>query len=154
MDAGCYTVHLLRHLAQAEPEVVGAQARWTRGGVDRETTADLRFADGRTARLSCALLSPVLLWMGATVVGSAGRLSVVNPIAPQFWHRLTIETPTLRRAERVRDGASYDHQLRAFVAAVREGAAYPTTPADAVANMRVIEAIYAAAGRPPRQARG
>jgi predicted dehydrogenase len=148
MDVGCYTVHLLRHLAQAEPTVVSAQARWTAGGVDRAMAADLRFPDGRTARLGCALLSPVLLRADATVVGTAGRLRVLNPIAPQFWHRLTVLTPALERRERVRDGASYDHQLRAFVAAVRDGAAYPTTPADAIANMRVIEAIYAAAGRP------
>src|SRR5579883_2706298 len=148
MDAGCYTVNLLRHLAQAEPTVVSAQARWTTGGVDRAMAADLRFPDGRTARLGCALLSPVLLRADATVVGTAGRLRVLNPIAPQFWHRLTVLTPALHRSERVRDGASYDHQLRAFVAAVRDGAAYPTTPADAIANMRVIEAIYAAAGRP------
>src|SRR5579875_1876657 len=46
MEAGCYTVHLLRHLAQAEPTVVSAQARWTTGGVDRAMAADLRFPDG------------------------------------------------------------------------------------------------------------
>src|SRR5262249_27829621 len=43
MDAGCYPLHLLRHLAAAEPEVVSARARWTRGGVDRALDADLRF---------------------------------------------------------------------------------------------------------------
>jgi predicted dehydrogenase len=34
--------------------------------------------------------------------------------------------------------------------AVRTNAPFPTTPADAVANMRAIAAIYAAAGRPQR----
>src|SRR5215468_9851466 len=35
MDTGCYAVHLLRHLAQSEPTVRSARAKWTSGGVDR-----------------------------------------------------------------------------------------------------------------------
>jgi predicted dehydrogenase len=149
MDTGCYTVHLLRHLAGAEPEVVEAHGRWTRGGVDRCMEARLRFADGRTARLVCSLFSAALLRAAARVVGSAGRIDVVNPIAPQLFHRLRVRTPAGTRREHVAGGTSYECQLRAFVAAVREGSPVPTGPADAVANMRVIEAIYAAAGRPP-----
>ena len=53
-----------------------------------------------------------------------------------------------RRVERLAGEPSYDAQLRAFVAAVREGTPFPTDPRDAVANMRAIDAIYAAAGRP------
>jgi predicted dehydrogenase len=148
MDTGCYTVHLLRHLAEAEPEVVSAQAAWTRGGVDRWLTADLRFPGDRAARLTCALLSSVPLRISAQVTGSAGTLRVFNPIAPQFFHRLRIETPAGRRIEHVKGAASYDEQLRAFVGAVRRGEPVPTDPPDSIANMRVIEAIYAAAGRP------
>jgi predicted dehydrogenase len=148
MDTGCYTVHLLRHLAGAEPEVVAAEARWTRGGVDRWMEARLRFPDGRTARLTTSLLSTVLLRASVGIEGSRGRIAVLNPIAPQFFHRLRVSTPERTRGERVAGAPSYDCQLRAFVAAVRDGTAVPTHPADAVANMRVIEAIYAAAGRP------
>ncbi len=78
MDTGCYTVHLLRHLAGAEPEVVRAEARWTRGGVDRWLAAELRFPGGRTARLTCALFSGVLFRMRARIVGSAGLKSLMN----------------------------------------------------------------------------
>jgi predicted dehydrogenase len=153
MDAGCYTVHLLRHLAGAEPDVVSARAWWTRGGVDRAMEASLRFPGGRTARLTTSLFSAWLLRVQAKAEGSAGRLGVLNPIAPQFYHRLRVVTPGGTRVERVAGPPSYDCQLRAFVAAVREGAPVPTGPADAIANMRVIEAIYAAARRtspPPR----
>jgi predicted dehydrogenase len=148
MDAGCYAVHLVRHLAGAEPEVVGANPRWTRGGVDRFMEAHLRFADGRTARITCSLLSLALLRASARVEGSTGRLGVLNPFAPQYFHLMRIVTPAATRIERVHDAPTYDHQLRAFVAAVRRGEPFPTHPADAIANMRVIEAIYAAAGRP------
>jgi hypothetical protein len=34
---------------------------------------------------------------------------------------------------------------------VQEGAPYPTTPTDSIANMRVIDAVYEAAGLHPRQ---
>ena len=148
MDTGCYTVHLLRHLAEAEPAVVSARALWTRGGVDRWLTADLRFPGDRSARLTCSLLSSVPLRMSARVTGSGGTLRVFNPIAPQFFHRLRLDTPTGRRVERVAGPASYDAQLIAFVGAVRRGESIPTDPPDSIANMRVIEAIYAAAGRP------
>ena len=148
MDTGCYTVSLLRHLAGAEPEVVRADARWTTGGVDRWLGADLRFPDGRTARLTCGLLAAEVIRITARVRGTQGSLWVLNPIAPQFFHRLRVVTPAGTRAERVAGEASYDCQLRAFVAAVRQGTPVPTHPADAVANMRVIDAIYAAAGRP------
>ncbi|MCW5891660.1 MAG: Gfo/Idh/MocA family oxidoreductase [bacterium] len=150
MDTGCYTISILRHLARAEPTVVSARARWTRGGVDRWCAAELAFPGGRTARLTCALWSAVGVRMSARVVGSAGTLGVINPIAPQFWHRLSVRTARERRAERVAGPSSYAGQLRAFVDAIRRGTPFPTTPEDAVANMRVIDAIYAAAGRPQR----
>ena len=148
MDAGCYTVHLLRHLAAAEPTVVRARAKWTRGGVDRAFRADLLFPDGRTGRLSTSLLSRWLLRPTASVQGTEGYLKVLNPFAPQFYHRVRVRTRAGSRTEKVAGAATYDYQLRAFVAAVREGTPVPTNPADAIANMRVIEDLYRAAGRP------
>jgi len=147
MDTGCYTVHLLRHLAGAEPDVVSAEARWTRGGVDRWFAARLRFPDGRTARLTCSLLSTALLRIGARVEGTKGTLVVLNPIAPQFGNWIRVRTPRGTRRERVSGPPSYDGQLAAFVGAVRRGEPLPTGPTDAIANMRVIERLYAAAGR-------
>src|SRR4029453_19685391 len=105
-----------------------------------------RSPDGRTARLPCALLSATLIRVSAGAVGDAGTLGVINWIAPQFFHRLRVRTTAGRRVERVAGGPTYDAQLRAFVAAVREGAPFPTDPADAVGNMRAIDAVYAAAG--------
>jgi predicted dehydrogenase len=148
MDAGCYTVHLLRHLAAAEPTVVRAKAVWTRGGVDRAFRGDLLFSDGRTGRLSTSLLSRWLLRPTAHVQGTEGRLRVLNPFAPQFYHRVRVQTRSGSRTEKVAGAATYDYQLRAFIAAVRDGTPVPTGPADAIANMRVIEELYRAAGRP------
>ena len=147
MDTGCYTVSLLRHLSGAEPEVTSARAIWTRGGVDRFLEARLRFPDGRTARLSCGLLSAWLLRLRARVHGTTGHLGILNPVAPQFFHRLRVVSPVGTRSERVAGPPSYECQLRAFVGAVRRGESIPTDGADAIRNMRVIDAIYAAAGK-------
>ena len=57
-----------------------------------------------------------------------------------------------RRRERVRGDATYTHQLRAFVDHVRGGPPMSTDARDAIANMRVLDAIYRAAGLPLRGA--
>jgi predicted dehydrogenase len=157
MDTGCYTISIVRHLAMAdravpyaEPEVTAARA-WLRSPqVDRRTEAELRFPDGRRARIVSSLWSHTLLALSASVKGERGEMRVLNPIAPHFYHRLSVQGTKGRYRERVRGEATYTHQLRAFVDAVRRGAAVPTGPDDAVANMRVIDAAYRAAGLRPR----
>jgi predicted dehydrogenase len=151
MDAGCSAIHQVRLLAGAEPSVVRAKARLSSPGVDRAMTADFQFADGRTGRITCSLLSRNLLKTAVRVVGDAGRLDVINMQAPQIWNRVTIRTSGVRTHERVRGEPTYNYQLRAFHAAVTDGTAIPTSPPDAVANMRVIDDVYRAAGLEPRQ---
>ena len=46
--------------------------------------------------------------------------------------------------------ASYTYQLEAFAAHVEQGAPLPFGPADAVANMTLVDAAYRAAGMSPR----
>jgi predicted dehydrogenase len=77
-------------------------------------------------------------------------MDVFNPIGPHFYHRLKLETAAGTRVERVSRDPTYLFQLRAFERAVREGAAFPTGVDDAVANMRVIDAIYERSGLGPR----
>ncbi len=152
MDMGCYTVSLLRILARGEPEVVSARAKQSSPGVDRAMRAELTQPDGGTAELRCSMCSTSVMAMHATVQGEKGRLRVFNPFAPQFFHRLTVETKTAgRRVERVTRRPSYAFQLDAFLAAVTDGTPVPTTPADAVKNMAVIDAVYEAAGMEPRR---
>ena len=134
----------------SEPEVVQARA-WLRSPqVDRRFEADLRWPDGRTGRVVCGLLTGTIVRTSLRVTGDAGELRVLNPLAPHFGHWLRVRAASGRRSERVPGEATYTHQLRAFVAAVRTGAPVPTGPDDAVANMRVIDACYRAAGLRPR----
>jgi predicted dehydrogenase len=154
MDVGCYTIHLLRTLAGAEPEVISAKAKQSSPGVDRAASAELSFADGRTGGIQCALLSTKFLSIWAKVHGDDGVLRVLNPYAPQFFHRISIDAGGHKRVERVTRDPTYLFQLRAFAGAVLRGEPIVTGPADAVANMRVIDACYRAAGLEPRQPSG
>src|SRR4029453_12428405 len=72
MDVGCYTIHQLRTLAGAEPEVVSAEARCLRPQVDRWAKAEMRFADGRTGSIECSMWSRTLLTLRVLVTGSHG----------------------------------------------------------------------------------
>ena len=84
------------------------------------------------------------------MVGDAGEMRVLNPIAPHFFHRLRVRTQAGSTSERVAGEASYTHQLRAFARAVQQGERVPTDGAHGVANMTVIDAIYRKAGLRPR----
>ncbi|HZT64555.1 MAG TPA: Gfo/Idh/MocA family oxidoreductase [Acidimicrobiales bacterium] len=150
MDAGCYAVHMVRTLAGSEPEVARATARTRSPGVDRLVQAELAFAEGVTGRVTASMWSSNILRLSATVVGETGTLKAFNPIAPQFYGRLTVRKGAVSRREHVPRRATYAYQLDAFVDAVRRGAPVLTPPADSVANMRVIDSIYSAAGMEPR----
>ncbi len=150
MDVGAYAVHMLRFLSGAEPEVVSARAKHSSPGVDRWMTADFRLPDGATGRMTCSMFSAALLRIGARVTGTEGEMRVFNPVGAHYYHRLKVKRRDGVTRERVGTGSTYLHQLRAFAAAVRDGTPFPTTPVDAVANMRVIDAVYRAAGMQPR----
>jgi predicted dehydrogenase len=151
MDAGCYAVHMARTFGGSTPEVVSAQAKLRDPQVDRAMTAELRFAEGHTGRVRCSMWSSRLLEITAHVVGDRGEVRLFNPVTPQFFHRLSIRSSDGKRVERFPRRPSYAYQLDAFAGAVLRGEPVKTTPADAVENMTVIDAIYRAAGLPLRQ---
>jgi predicted dehydrogenase len=151
MDAGCYAIHMARSLGGSEPEVVAAKAKLRTPNVDRAMTAELRFEGGHTARVKCSMWSSSLLRISAKVVGDEGELKLLNPLGPQVWHRLTVRAKGSKRIERFVRRPTYENQLDAFTAAVLRGGPVLTPPEDSIANMAVIDAVYAAAGLPPRQ---
>ncbi|KLO27395.1 Gfo/Idh/MocA family protein [Mycobacterium haemophilum] len=151
MDAGCYAVHMVRTFGGSTPEVVSAQAKLRDPRIDRAMTAELRFAGGYTGRVRCSMWSSDLLQVSAKVIGDYGEVRVLNPVAPGYFHRLSVRSADGRRVERLSRRASYAYQLDAFAAAVLRGEPVKTTPQDAVENMTVIDAIYRAAGLPLRE---
>ena len=60
-----------------------------------------------------------------------------------------------KRREKVSGDATYWYQLQAFLNAVGgDASANLTPPPDSVANMKVVDAVYRAAGMEPRQPTG
>jgi predicted dehydrogenase len=149
MDMGCYPVTLLRLLTPA-PRVTRATAKLSSPGVDRAMDARFSLSDGGSARVRTSMFSAALLHLHAEVTGTEGTLSVFNPFAPQFGHRVRVTTASGTRKERFSRRATYDYQLEAFANAVA-GDPFPTTATDAIRTMELIDAIYAAAGLPLRQ---
>lgn len=152
MDVGCYAVHIARFLADAEPAVLRANARLWSPNVDRRIDADLLLPEGVTAHIEGSLFTPTLFKAQAIVQGEQGELRVLNPILPHYFHLILLRTVRQRRWWRMPGDSTYTYQLRAFADAVRTGVPPVTDAPDAVANMRVIDAIYTSAGLPLRGA--
>jgi len=149
MDMGCYPISLLRLLAPG-PRVISAEAKLSSPGVDRAMDAHFSLPDGGRAHIGCSMFSSSVLRLHAEVEGDDGKISVFNPFAPHYFHRMKVTTTLGTRRERFSRRATYDYQLEAFRAAVEEGASFPTTAADAIRTMELIDAIYLAAGLTPR----
>ena len=151
LDAGCYAVNMVRTVAGSEPEVIDAEARTTRGGVDRALTGRLRFPGGVSGRVTCSLLSRHVLSIGLRVKGTEGELRAFNPLMPKLFGSVRVRADGRRRRERASRDSTYECQLRAFVGAILDGAPFPTTADDAVRNMVVIDRLLVAAGLQPAE---
>jgi predicted dehydrogenase len=154
MDPGCYCVNLLRYIFGSEPDVIDAEAQCVTPDVDHTMQAQLRFPGGGMAQLFCSLSHPgegvsdMDMWLA--VEGEQGKLRVQNPFLPQIGHELTFETATGSSKERFDLTSTYVYQAQDVLAVMR-GERVPLTPAvDGVGNMRVVDAIYRAAGLRPR----
>ena len=150
MDVGTYTVHTARLLGLEEPEVVSAEAKLRTPDVDRAMRAELQFPSGHTGRITCSMWSTWFIQTTARVKGDRGEMRVINPTAPQLWHHMRVKSDGKSRTEKFPRRPTYEYQLDAFCAAVLRGVPTLTPPADSIANMRVLDAIYVAAGMTPR----
>ena len=154
MDLGCYPVQWVRWLFGPEPAVTRAEATESIPGIDGRITADLAWPGGRTAHVESSMIGPDAEGDSRLVVhGSAGTMTVRNPLAPQFGGALSVSTADGERSEDVDPSATYLHQLVRFRAAVLEGADPITHGADSIQTMQVIDEIYTRAGLGPRPSR-
>jgi len=72
LDAGSYTLSLVRLVMGEAPQRVTAQASWAATGVDISLMATLEFAHGRRAQVSCAMDGAY--HRRATLVGTQGTI--------------------------------------------------------------------------------
>lgn len=128
-----------------EPIVVSARTRLV-DGVDAETEAQLRFPSGAQAEISCCM-DRAAFQAVLKVEGTAGRLRVVNPLAPQLGHALEVEAAGVCRKEVVEGVSTFAAQLEAVVATLLDGARFPLGADDPLKSMAAIDAVRAVAAR-------
>jgi predicted dehydrogenase len=146
MDLGCYPIHWLRTGLRAESGVRRAEAIRNPLGADLAIEADLEFPGGLVARVEASMAAGVSLASTLTVEGERGMLQVDNLVFPAQGHSIATEIDRVPRRCTVAGEETYDHQLAAVLDALASGEPLPTEGRDPVANMRVIDAVYAAAG--------
>jgi predicted dehydrogenase len=151
MDLGCYPLHWMRTVAGTEPRVVSARAEQGALNVDVVMQAELAFPGGITGHMLTSMADHETFNTSLRVEGQHGTLIVQNPLAPHHGHELRLQQRGEDHVEKVEGTAStYRYQLVAFADSVRTGKKLPTMGADSIHNMRLIDAVYRAAGLPPR----
>jgi len=150
-DIGCYSVSLSRLLFGAEPaEVAAAIVRDPVSGVDTLTTGHMVFPGG-LASFTCA--TQVEPDQRVHVYGTDGRIEIEIPfnIPPDRPTRIFVtqggDPPVAPATETLEFAPAdpYACEADAFAEAVFAGGPAPVGPEDAVANLRVIERLFAAA---------
>jgi predicted dehydrogenase len=147
-DIGCYCVNLSRMLFEGEPtRVRGSVTRDPVGGTDTVVSAILEFGDGVATFTASTRAEDD---QRVHVHGTQGRISLeipfnIPPQLPTHVHVASggdppvapdIETLTFEPAD------PYTVEAEAFADAVLAGRPAPVPPSDAIANLRVIEAIF------------
>ncbi|MGB5193576.1 MAG: Gfo/Idh/MocA family oxidoreductase [Polyangiales bacterium] len=150
IDMGCYPIGFIRAVTEEEPIVLEATAGLYGRLIDRWMRATMQLPSGGQARLLVSLRSRHVFSLSIKIRGSRGSISVFNYVKPEVGHRLKVRTEAGVRRERVPGGSTYGTQLAAFAEAVRARTQPVTTVADSLLNMRVIDAVYLAAGLPVR----
>lgn len=146
MDVGCYPISLMRLLTGEEPSAVRALARIGQSSqVDENLAGVLRFPSGIIGHFDCGVRA--FRCQPAEVRGTTGRIVLEKAFTMEpneqpvirWWHGEEYEEITLPAVNH------YTLMFEAFADALLEGKSYPFSPADAVANMRVIDQLRAAA---------
>ena len=149
-DIGCYCINLSRMLMGEEPSrVSGSVTRDPVSGVDVLSTGVLGFSGGRVATFTCS--TRVEPDQRVHVYGTTGRITIpipfnIPPDRPTQVHVTSGGDPPVAPDTEVLTFPTadpYTAEAEAFVAAVLDGSPVPVPPSDALANLRVIEALLA-----------
>ncbi|MGN8118708.1 Gfo/Idh/MocA family protein [Labrys sp. 22185] len=148
LDIGCYPIVAGRFIFEAEPRrVIALVDRDPATGVDRLASAILDFGEGRRTEFTVSTqLTPL---QRVDIVGTKKRFEISIPFnAPQA-EAVTVYTDDGSRlgdasavAETIAPVDQYAEEVDAFSAAIRGEITLPYGPADAVQNMKIIDALF------------
>jgi D-xylose 1-dehydrogenase (NADP+, D-xylono-1,5-lactone-forming) len=142
MDVGCYCVSGSR-LVAGEPVAVIAEQVVGPTGVDMALYGTLRFADDVVSQIEASFHAPERQLLA--IVGEEGVMRVHAPWRVDWGGELTIQRGAAREVVQVEEANSYTLELENLADAI-DGRASPLLARDdAVAQARVIDALYRAA---------
>jgi D-xylose 1-dehydrogenase (NADP+, D-xylono-1,5-lactone-forming) len=142
MDVGCYCVSGSR-LVAGEPVSVLADQVVGETGVDMALYGTMRFAGDLVGQFEASFLAPERQLL--EVVGDAGVLRVAAPWRVDWGGDMTLERDGSTEIVPVEEANSYTLELENLADAIEGRAAPLLGRDDAVAQARVIEALYSAA---------
>ena len=142
MDIGCYNISLSRFICDAEPErVVGVVEQDPDFKTDRLASGMLQFPGGVTSSFTCSTqLSP---WQRVNIFGTEGRIEIEIPFnaPPNKPCRTWLQTDGEPKMIEHPVCDQYTAQGDLMSQAILDDTPVPTPIEDAVANMKVIEAV-------------
>jgi predicted dehydrogenase len=151
-DVGCYPIVTARYVFGGEPQrAVALMDLDPVLGVERLTSGILAFPGGRQLVFSSAL--QLAAFQRVVILGSEGRIEVAVPFTPQKDHacRIVIDTGasldgSSAEFEQFAPVDQYLLQCEQAAAIFRDEAQQEFPLEDAIANMRVIDALYRSGG--------
>jgi predicted dehydrogenase len=151
MDIGCYAIHSARRIFGAEPtRVRGSVEIHPEFGVDITGSGLLDFPGGQATFTVATQSDPA---QRVAVVGTEGRIELSRPFNAQHDRPMVVRIGSGMGGdygeplEEVTFGPAdqYSTMAEQFTAAVLSGAPLPVGLEDAVANMAVIDQLFASA---------
>ena len=142
MDIGCYAISCARFILGKEPSRVSSLvARDSEFGTDILSSAILDFGDAQSMFTVGTQTHPC---QRVDIVGAGGIVSVLLPynMYDDVAADLIVQTGIGTRTVKLGPSAQYRLMFEAFSRNLREGKPVPTPIDDAIANMKVIDAVF------------
>jgi len=142
MDIGCYAVSVPRFIFGREPEsVIGRFTRDPDFKTDILTSAILDFGRGRSV---FTVGTQGFRAQAVDIYGTSGSLHIEIPfnMYPDVPPVLTVTTPIGERRPGLAAADQYGLEVEAFSIAFRKDLPVPTPAGDAVANQKVLDALF------------
>jgi xylose dehydrogenase (NAD/NADP) len=144
LDIGCYCANALCWVHGGPPSAIQAFTCWREaGGIDLESSALLRFADGSLGHLQCSFLAAE--YQSLEVVGDQGAL--LAPLAFTAWREdatlLRIQQGSQCREEHFAPADPYQVMVEHFVQALNGEVPLAYPPEEALHTLQVLDAIGA-----------
>lgn len=142
LDIGCYPISVARHLYGREPQRVFAQVTpWPGYAVDCLVTGVMDFTD---AIASFTVSTKIENGQMVLASGEKGSVQINWPFSPEPLEAQTLLLQSDKQRELIQIAASdqYGEMADAFARSILDNAPVPTPLSDALANMRIIDAMF------------